>query len=506
MLDTINHFAGYLEKASFFSYPVSIFLGFLAGMAAICCFLPIVPMALGFIGGQKLTRKRLFLIPLYVMLGSVIVLGILGIIVSFAGLSLQKYLGPYWLYVVGILCVVVGLFELQIIKTGGFNLPQLKNYKGFWSPLLFGMVAGGTIGIGSACCVPILPIVLTYAGIQGKPIHGGLILIMFAIGQSIPVFAVGLFSSALSKAAAKWSHYVRKIAGVLLIAVGVYLIGGQFYRTRIPDEVQPQGLISLTTDKDLELSPALSQAQSEPLVSPAADQQLKTKPSSDKAKSFSWQDKLNKCSQEQKFTFLFVDKGETSDGQAIRQMLQNVVDGHPGKVIIAEADFSKEKASLEGYFKIKLKELPVVFVIAPNGAITGIFDKKITKEMTEQSLVSDVEADLLLSLQKGQVVFLCLYKNQSDELEKVKAELGAIEKLFKGVGVARYLNTNDTSVSPLAKKLPPFNSDLTTVFMVVPPGRIISRFEGSQISRPNLLTAFQSACGSGCSPSGCGPR
>ncbi len=506
MLDTINHFAGYLEKASFFSYPVSIFLGFLAGMAAICCFQPIVPMAIGFIGGQKLTRKRLLLIPLYVMLGSVIVLGILGVIVSFAGLILQKYLGPYWLYVVGILCVVVGLFELQIIKTSGFNLPQLKNYRGFWSPLLFGMVAGGTIGIGSACCVPTLPIVLTYAGIQGKPIHGGLILIMFAIGQSIPVFAIGLFSSALGKAAAKWSHYVRKIAGVLLIVVGVYLIGGQFYRTRIPDEVQPQGLISLTTDQDLELSPPLSEAQSEPLVSPAADQEFKLSPSPSTIKSLSWQEKLNKCSKENKFAFLFVDKGKTSEGQVVRAMLQKVADGHPGKVIIVEADFSKEKADLEKYFKIRLKESPVVFVIAPNGAITGIFDKRIDEQMAEQSLVSATEADLVLTLQKGCVVFLCLHNSQYGDLEKAKMELGAIEKLFKGVAVIRYLDTNGNSASPFVEKLPPFNSDLTTVFMIVPPGRIISRFEGEQISRRNLMAAFQSACGTGCGPSGCAPK
>ena len=125
--------------------------------------------------------------------------------------------------------------------------------------------------------------------------------------------------------------------------------------------------------------------------------------------------------------------------------------------------------------------------------------------MTEQSLVSAAEADLILTLQKGCVVFLCLYKNQSDELEKVKTELGAIEKLFKGVVVIRYLDTNDTSASPFVKKLPSFNSDLTTVFTVVPPGRIISRFEGSQINRRNLLAAFQAACGSGCSPSGCSP-
>jgi len=148
----------------------------------------------------------------------------------------------------------------------------------------------------------------------------------------------------------------------------------------------------------------------------------------------------------------------------------------------------------------------VVLVVAPNAAITGIFGTDINQEQAEQSLVSSVEADLIRSVQKGNVVFLCLHNGKSSNLEKVKAELGAIETLFKGAGVALYLNTKDTSVSPFIKKLPSFATDSTTVFTVVPPGRIISRFEGQQVTRANLLAAFQSACGSGCGPGGCGPR
>ena len=223
MFDTISRYADYLEKANLFSYPVSLFLGFLAGMAAITCFLPIIPVVMGFMGGQKITRQRLLLVPLFIMLGSIIILAILGIIVSVAGLTLQRSIGPYWYYFIGSVCLFVGLLELGIIKLPKLNLPQLK-YKGFWAPLLFGLVVGGTIGIGSSCCLPALPIVLTYAGIQGKPVHGALILSTFAIGQSIPIFAIGLFSGALGKATAKWSFYVQRVAGVLLLVLGIYFI------------------------------------------------------------------------------------------------------------------------------------------------------------------------------------------------------------------------------------------------------------------------------------------
>ena len=223
MLETINQYAEYLGNVSFLSYPVSLFLGFLAGMAAITCFLPLVPLLVSFISGQEITRKRLIIIPLFIMLGSVIVLGILGVIVSFAGLTIQKAIGPYWNYLVGSVCILISLVLLKIIKLPKINLPQFKG-RGLWGALLFGILIGGVIGFGSSCCMPTLPIVLAYAGIQGKPIHGALILSTFAIGQSIPIFAIGLFSSVLGKIMSKWSFYIQKIMAVLLLILGVYFI------------------------------------------------------------------------------------------------------------------------------------------------------------------------------------------------------------------------------------------------------------------------------------------
>lgn len=223
MLETISRFAEYLGNASLLSYPISLFLGFLAGMAAITCFLPLVPLLVSFIGGQEITAKRLFVLPFFIMLGSIIVLGTLGVIVSFAGLTLQRTLGPYWNYLVGVVCILISLVLMHIIKLPKLSLPQFSGGS-LWTALLFGILIGGVIGFGSSCCVPTLPVVLAYAGIQGKPVHGALILSSFAIGQSIPIFAIGLFSSVLGKLMAKWSFYVQRIMAVLLLILGIYFI------------------------------------------------------------------------------------------------------------------------------------------------------------------------------------------------------------------------------------------------------------------------------------------
>lgn len=231
MFETIPKFGSYLENVTIFTYPISLFLGFLAGMTALTCCFPIVPAVAGFIGGQEINKKRLILIPVFIMLGSAITLVILGISVSVIGLTLQTSLGQYWNYLLGIICITVGLFSLGIVRIPlSIKASQIR-YKGFWAPFLFGLTAGGIMSCGSVCCFPVLPIVLTYAAIQGRPLHGALILGTFALGQSLPLFGIGIFSSFLKNLAEKWSFYIRRIAGVLLLVVGIYFIffrGGVF--------------------------------------------------------------------------------------------------------------------------------------------------------------------------------------------------------------------------------------------------------------------------------------
>jgi len=224
MFETITKFAGHLENITFLTYPIIIFLGLLSGITALTCCLPLVPAIAGFIGIQDLSRRRLFTVPFFIMLGSIVTLVVLGVIVSFAGITLQKSLGTYWYYFIGAVCIIVGLFVLGLIKVPtSIRIPEIKQ-KGFIGPFLFGLCMGGVMGFSSSCCLPALPIILTYAAIQGRPVHGGLIMASFAIGQSIPLFAIGLFSNVLGKFANRWSVYIKRIAGVVLLLTGIYFI------------------------------------------------------------------------------------------------------------------------------------------------------------------------------------------------------------------------------------------------------------------------------------------
>lgn len=220
-----------------------------------------------------------------------------------------------------------------------------------------------------------------------------------------------------------------------------------------------------------------------------------------KKSDLAWQEKLGECQRANKYAILFLANGRTEQAKAMSEILDAIARGHAEHVRVVDVNYEKEKESLLSRFKpLRSVELPAALIIAPNGAVTGLFAKQMDQASIENSLVSEKEADLILSLQKGQVVFLCLYDHETSELDNVRLELNGIETYFKGMATVMYVDIAAAEEAPFLKKLPDFKP--IAVLTIVPPGQIIGKYEGDQIKQQTMLTALLSACGSGCG-SGC---
>lgn len=214
----------------------------------------------------------------------------------------------------------------------------------------------------------------------------------------------------------------------------------------------------------------------------------------------SWE-KIKTYGKENKYVFLFISESKSAETKKIEIMLQEINKELKNKSVIIKVIISnKKEKELIKFFRITKENVPIVLAIAPNGAITGVFSKQIDKKLLRESIVSARESEIILSLQERCLVFLCFYKNKDSFLETVKSELKTIEGYFKGSLVTFYISSNDTSEKSLLKKLNV--SDKTVVFTLVPPDKVISKLEGEQITKENLLRPILSACGSG--SSGCG--
>ena len=219
-------------------------------------------------------------------------------------------------------------------------------------------------------------------------------------------------------------------------------------------------------------------------------------------KQIAWQSEISNISKENKYVLLYIDDGSSKESVAIRDNLKENANNMPEQFQFVEINYDKEKDALLKYLNTtSISKFPLALSIAPNGAITGSFDKKCTKDELKATVVEKKESEILLCLQKGKVALLCIHKGQTEEFNKVTSELKAIETNFNGVVVAQYLDTENKSDMSFIKKLPEPTANIT-VFITVPGSGIRAKLEDDQINNKNLLQSIQSSCS--CGPGGCG--
>lgn len=89
----------------------------------------------------------------------------------------------------------------------------------FWLGLPFGLAT-------APCALPVLVTVLVVAAAEGSALFGLIGLVVFALGRSVPVLLLGLFSDqvlALPRVRAA-TPYLRQAAGALIAILSLYFL------------------------------------------------------------------------------------------------------------------------------------------------------------------------------------------------------------------------------------------------------------------------------------------
>ena len=195
------------------------------------CVLAMVPLLMGVVAGNRETTtvRRSLVFSLFFVLGLALTFTTLGLISGLMGRMFGD-VGKFWKYAVAGVCLLMGLHLLGALK---WNLPipagirvKKQGYIGaFLLGLLFGIVS-------TPCAVPILAVLLAYVAGEGNPVFGGLLLFVYALGHSVLVLIAGTSVGAAkglleSKGLRKAHAIIQKIAGVLIIGIGLYFLFGR---------------------------------------------------------------------------------------------------------------------------------------------------------------------------------------------------------------------------------------------------------------------------------------
>ena len=245
---------------------VQIFAIFLEGIISFFspCVIPLIPLYMGYLAtnakeidekGNVTYKKKIVLIyTLFFILGISMSFFILGL--SFTGLGLFfKDNRKIFLEIGGILIVILGLFQLGIIKVDflnkekklkiNFNHNKMSKKTAFLMGFLFSFA-------WTPCVGPALSSTLIMASTASTALIGNLFVLVYAIGFLLPFIILGLFTTKvlnIIKRKQNILNYIVKIGAIIIIVMGMFVSYTGFTMEPIKDKesVKSTGKVELAT-------------------------------------------------------------------------------------------------------------------------------------------------------------------------------------------------------------------------------------------------------------------
>ena len=245
---------------------VQIFAIFLEGIISFFspCVIPLIPLYMGYLAtnakeidekGNVTYKKKIVLIyTLFFILGISMSFFILGL--SFTGLGLFfKDNRKIFLEIGGIIIVILGLFQLGIIKVDflnkekklkiNFNPNKMSKKTAFLMGFLFSFA-------WTPCVGPALSSTLIMASTASTALIGNIFVLVYAIGFLLPFIILGLFTTKvlnIIKRKQNILNYIVKIGAIIIIVMGCYVSYTGFTMEPIKDKesVKSTGKVELAT-------------------------------------------------------------------------------------------------------------------------------------------------------------------------------------------------------------------------------------------------------------------
>jgi len=195
------------------------------------CVLPMVPILSSIIVGEKnVTRTRGFLLAVAYCLGMALIYTSLGIAAGLAGEGLAGALQKPWV-LIGfaslLFLLALSMFDVYQLQLPSALQGRLSETSGrlnggrFFTVFLMGALSALIVG---PCVAGPLAGALLYISQTKNVMIGAWALFSMAMGMSVPLLLTGVSAGSLLPRAGAWMNQVKKIFGLLLFAVALWML------------------------------------------------------------------------------------------------------------------------------------------------------------------------------------------------------------------------------------------------------------------------------------------
>lgn len=201
------------------------------------CILPVLPVYIAYFTEEEIQdgmKKRRILNKS--MLKAILFVSGLStsfVLLGFGAGALGKIIyGQWFLILCGSVVILLGIYQTGLIHSKVLSREKkvhLKRSK--TSDFLGAYLLGFTFSFGWTPCVgPVLAAVLGLSASKGSAAYGGILMLVYSIGLTIPFLIVALFSDyLLTKVKLLYKHLniIKIVGGILIILMGILLMTNQ---------------------------------------------------------------------------------------------------------------------------------------------------------------------------------------------------------------------------------------------------------------------------------------
>ncbi len=209
------------------------------------------------------------------------------------------------------------------------------------------------------------------------------------------------------------------------------------------------------------------------------------------------------ASEADKYLFAMIWDVENEQTAAMRQVVSAAAEAseQADSVFVQVTDPAEREFVRK--FRLTHASMPLILVIAPNGAVTGGLSYPCEAQDLLDAFTSPAMAATLLPLQKGKVVLLCVQNDSTDLNDQALQGVHdfAHDPSFADLAEVVMVDPRDSAEASFLSdlRIDPQTSVALTV-LLVPPASVAAVFEG-ETTRDLLLSTLRS-----CGPGGCAPR
>jgi hypothetical protein len=195
-----------------------------------------------------------------------------------------------------------------------------------------------------------------------------------------------------------------------------------------------------------------------------------------------------------KFSFVMFWKQNDANTQQVGETLRSAVTKRADRCEMSAVNVNDQaNRSIVERYGVSRMPMPTVLCVAPNGAVTGAFVRKLNDEAVESALISPLAADIVKALQDKKIVVVHVKQAEESPLPFGAAEFAA-DPEFKARTTTVAFVASDPAEARLLKDIEinpaQLNGSMTVV--MAPPGVLVGKF-AALATKDQIATALHAA-------------